>query len=67
MANFSPNFAMQSYTDLSIAAQTYAAVFENFARARELLPLRVHEVRYERMIADLEGEMRPLLDFLGLP
>lgn len=67
MANFSPNFAMQSYTDLPIAAQTYAAVFENFARARELLPLRVHEVRYERMIADLEGEMRPLLNFLGLP
>ena len=67
MANFSPNFAMQSYTDLTEAARTYAAVFENFSRARELLPLRVHEVRYERMIADLEGEMRPLLEFLGLP
>ena len=67
MANFSPNFAMQSYTDLTEAAQTYAAVFANFSRARELLPLRVHEVRYERMIADLEGEMRPLLEFLGLP
>lgn len=67
MANFSPNFAMQSYTDLTEAAQTYAAVFENFSRARELLPLRVHEVRYERMVADLEGEMRPLLEFLGLP
>jgi hypothetical protein len=31
-----------------------------------LLPLQVHEVRYERMIADLEAEMRPLLAFLGL-
>jgi len=66
MANFSPNHAMQSYTRLDEAARTYAAVFENFSRARELLPLRVHAVRYERMIADLESEMRPLLAFLGL-
>ncbi|HOB13005.1 MAG TPA: sulfotransferase [Novosphingobium sp.] len=66
MANFSPNFAMQSYTDLEEAARTYAAVFANFERADELLPLRVHRVRYERMIADLEGEMRPLLNFLGV-
>lgn len=67
MANFAPNFAMQSYTDLAEAARTYAAVFANFERARELLPLRVHAVRYERMIGDLEAEMRPLLEFLGLP
>lgn len=66
MANFSPNHAMQSYTRLDEAAKTYAAVFENFSRARALLPLRVHAVRYERMIADLEAEMRPLLAFLGL-
>jgi len=67
MANFSPNFAMQSYTDLVEAARTYNAIFANFERARELLPLRVHRVRYERMIADLEAEMRPLLAFLNLP
>ncbi len=67
MANFSPNFAMQSYTDLVEAARTYEAIFANFERARELLPLRVHRVRYERMIADLEAEMRPLLAFLNLP
>lgn len=67
MANFTPNFAMQSYTDIDEAARTYAAIFANFERARELLPLSVHRVRYERMIADLESEMRPLLEFLGLP
>ena len=52
--------------DLEEAARTYDAVFVNYRRARELLPLSVHEVRYERMIADLAGEMRPLLAFLGL-
>ncbi|MFN3515826.1 MAG: sulfotransferase [Novosphingobium sp.] len=66
MANFLLNTAMRSFTDLEEAARTYDAVFANYSHARELLPLRVHEVRYERMIADLESEMRPLLAFLGL-
>lgn len=67
MANFTLNHAMRSYADLGEAARTYAAVFENWSRARELFPLWVHTVRYERMVADLEAEMRPLLSFLGLP
>lgn len=66
MANFLLNTAMRSFTDLDEAARTYDAVFSNYSRARSLLPLAVHEVRYERMIADLKGEMRPLLAFLGL-
>jgi tetratricopeptide (TPR) repeat protein len=66
MANFLLNTAMRSFTDLEEAARTYDAVFNNYSRARELLPLAIHEVRYERMIEDLEAEMRPLLAFLGL-
>ncbi len=30
------------------------------------LPLRIHEVCYESLVADLEGESRRLIDFLGL-
>ena len=67
MANFAPNYAMQSYTDLEEAARTYDAIFSNFERAETLLGLHPHRVRYERMIADLESEMRPLIGFLGLP
>lgn len=67
MANFAPNLAMQSYTNLEEAARTYDAIFTNFERACALLPLTVHRIRYERMIDDLEQEMRALLDFLGLP
>ena len=33
---------------------------------RKVLPLRMHEVRYEDLIGDLEGESRRLIDFLGL-
>ena len=67
MANFKLNHAMRSFTDLEEAARTYDAVFDAWTRAEALLPLNVHRVRYERMVEDLEGEMRPLLDFLGLP
>ena len=66
MANFMVNHAMRSFTRLDEAALTYDAVFANWTRANELLPLTVHKVRYERMVADLEAEMRPLLAFLGL-
>ena len=57
---------MRSFAQLNEAAQTYDAAFANWTRAEELLPLTVRRVRYERMVADLEGEMRPLLAFLGL-
>ena len=67
MANFQLNHAMRSFTGLEEAALTYAAVFEAWTRATTLLPIDVHRIRYERMVEDLEGEMRPLLDFLGLP
>ncbi len=66
MANFQLNQAMRSFTDLEEAARTYDAVFTAWTRAVELLPVKVHRVRYERMVEDLAGEMRPLLDFLGL-
>ena len=66
MANFQLNHAMRSFVTLDEAARTYDTVFRAWTRAKSLLPLQVHRIRYERMVADLEGEMRPLLDFLGL-
>ncbi|MDE2560680.1 MAG: sulfotransferase [Sphingomonadales bacterium] len=66
IANFTLNRAMRSFTGLEEAARTYVAVFTHWERAASLLPVRVHRVRYERMVADLEGEMRPLVEFLGL-
>jgi tetratricopeptide (TPR) repeat protein len=66
MANFNLNHAMRSFTDLGETALTYDAVFDAWTRAETLLPLKVHRIRYERMVADLEGEMRSLLNFLGL-
>lgn len=66
MANFQLNPAMRSFTDLEEAARTYDAVFTAWTKAEAVLPLRVHHIRYERMVEDLSAEMRPLLEFLGL-
>jgi tetratricopeptide (TPR) repeat protein len=65
MANFQLNHAMRSFSDLEEAARTYDTVFNAWTLAETLLPLQVHRIRYERMVEDLEGEMRPLLAFLG--
>lgn len=65
MSNFQLNPAMRSFVDLEEAARTYDAVFDVWTRAAELLPIHVHRVRYERMVEDLESEMRALLSFLG--
>lgn len=66
MANFQLNRAMANLTTLKDAATLYAAAQEAFTRAISLLPIAVHRIRYERMVDDLESEMRPLLAFLGL-
>ena len=66
MQNFRPTTAMASFLTLESAARMYAATMEHWLRCREVLPLKVHTMRYEDMIEDLEGELRPLLDFLGL-
>jgi tetratricopeptide (TPR) repeat protein len=66
MANFQLNHAMRAFTEIDEAARLYDAVMGAWTRARALLPLDVHTIRYERMVADLEREMRPLLGFLGL-
>ena len=66
MANFQLNRAMRHFSTLADAADLYNVVFTAWSRARALLPLNVHIIRYENMVADLETEMRSLLDFLGI-
>ena len=65
-SNFTLNRAMRCFTTLEGAAQLYDTVFDCWTRATSLFPIRVHRLRYERLIAEPEAEMRALLDFLGL-
>jgi tetratricopeptide (TPR) repeat protein len=52
--------------DLADCARRYLETERITAHWRRVLPLRVHEIEYEKLVADLEGESRRLIDFLGL-
>jgi hypothetical protein len=45
----------------------YRDYVELMAHFDAVLPGRIHRVDYERLVADLEGEVRRLLDYCGLP
>lgn len=67
MQDFEINDAMANFLRLKDAAALYDLVLRFWAAAREALPLDVHEIAYERLVADPEAELRPLFEFLGLP
>jgi tetratricopeptide (TPR) repeat protein len=68
-ANFTISFAHApplSYklTDIGRFYHDYVRLMAHFDR---VMPGRVHRVIYENLVADLEGEVRRMLDFLELP
>ncbi|MGL3822105.1 tetratricopeptide repeat-containing sulfotransferase family protein [Sphingopyxis sp. R3-92] len=66
MSNFRLNDAMSNFLRLEDAAEFYDLTFQHWERARALFPLNVHTIVYERLVEDVEAEVRPLFDFLGL-
>ena len=66
MSNFRLNDAMSNFLRLEDAAEFYDLTFQHWERARELFPLKVHTIVYERLVEDVAAEVRPLFDFLGL-
>ena len=68
-ANFKQHFQAgvwftYSLGDLGRYCRDYIRLMEHFDA---VLPGRVHRVHYENLVADLEGEVRRLLDYCGLP
>lgn len=64
---FAMGAAMFRMLDMEDAAAWYDASFGAAEAARRAMPdLAVHVVRYEDLVADLEGEARKAVDFLGL-
>ena len=49
---------------LGTVIRIYRELMEHWKR---LLPGRIHTVQYEQLVRNQEGEMRKILDFLGLP
>jgi tetratricopeptide (TPR) repeat protein len=68
-ANFSVSFSHApplSYklTDIGRFYHDYVRLMAHYDRVQ---PGKIHRVIYENLVADLEGEVRRMLDFLGLP
>ena len=53
--------------DLLDCGRRYLEQERLVAHWRQVLPLRMIEVEYETLVADLEAESRRLIEFLGLP
>lgn len=66
MSNFRLNTAMSNFLRLEDAAEFYDLSFRHWERSLSLLPMRVHTIRYERMVDDAEAELRPLFAYLDL-
>jgi len=68
-ANFRQHFQQGSWFTYSLAdlGHYYRDYVELLAHFDAVLPGRIHRVHYEALVADLEGEVRSLLDYCGLP
>jgi hypothetical protein len=66
MTRFVARYGMTNFLDLEDTARFYDLVLGYWHQCRGIFPLAVHDLRYERMIEDVEGTMRPLAAFLGL-
>jgi len=66
MQDFRLNNAMSNFLELKSAAQCYDKVMSLWTTYREVLPLKVHTVKYEQVVADLKGTVSQVLEFLGL-
>lgn len=66
MQNFKPTETMASFLDLANAARTYDRIFQYWETCRAVLPMDVHMLRYEAMVANAGAATRPLFEFLGL-
>ncbi len=54
-------------SDLAHCGENYLATARLAEHWKRVLPLKILEVQYETVVADLEGQGRRLIDFLGLP
>lgn len=66
MHTFRLNSAMANFLTLADAAHLYDEAFSTWQIYQDKMPISAFNVRYEDIVADLEGTIRPLISFLGL-
>jgi Flp pilus assembly protein TadD len=63
---FRMNPSMYEFLTLPGTAALYAATMQAAQSAKRAFALDWHEIRYERMVADFDGEMQRICEFVGL-
>ena len=66
MQSFVLNEAMACFLDIEDAADLYDATLGVWSACTDVLPLTVHSLVYEQLVADPAGTLAPLVDELGL-
>lgn len=66
MQQFKMNKMMFNFLSLEGAAEFYARVMQLYLQYRQVLPLQLHQVRYEDLVQNFESEVRRLFSFLEL-
>jgi Flp pilus assembly protein TadD len=66
MQAFAMNASMACFLDIATAADYYDSAMRLWTSSTEVLPLNVHTILYEELIADPEAALKPLIGFLGL-
>jgi hypothetical protein len=64
--NFVPSPGTYTFSDLAETARHYDAMMRLTELCRERLKLGFHEVRYDRLVADFENEVRAMAEFVGM-
>ncbi len=64
---FGMNAAMAQFLELNSAAAYYDAIMRLMQLCEEKLALDLHRIRYEDVVADMEGVARALTQFLDVP
>jgi hypothetical protein len=65
-SNFQMNALTYAFTDLAETARCYAASMTLANIYRRVLPIELHEIRYEQLVDDFEGELVRIAAHLGL-
>jgi len=66
ISNFRLNPAMSNFLRLEDAAEYYDLTFRHWEQSRVLFPLDVYPIAYEQLVEDVERQVRPLFESLGL-
>lgn len=66
MQSFKINNAMANFFSLEDSVNCYQQTMDLYLKYKEILPLLIHEIRYENLVYNFKNEIKKILSFLKL-